>query len=297
MTKIAFIGLGNMGLPMAKNLFKAGYEVKAFDLSDRAMMDASQQGLTCGTSLNHATMRADILITMLPKGEHVLAVYRDAIENLAEGATVIDCSTIDIASTRTMHELAKINAIESLDAPVSGGVAGANAATLTFMIGGSESTFAAKRQLFEAMGKNIVYCGATTSGQAAKICNNMILGISMIAVCEAFVLGEKLGLSPDALFEVASTSSGKCWSLTDYCPMPGPVPKSPANRGYQPGFAAELMKKDLLLSQEAASTAEAQTPLGSHAAKLYSMYVEQGGRGVDFSGIIQWLRQNQSLVS
>jgi 3-hydroxyisobutyrate dehydrogenase len=291
MTKIAFIGLGNMGLPMARNLSAAGYKVTAFDLSEKAMTDAAQQGLNCAATLKDAARQADILITMLPKGEHVLAVYNESIEHLIDGATLIDCSTIDIASAQSLHKLARDHGKESLDAPVSGGITGASAATLTFMIGGCEKTFSSSRKIFESMGKNIVYCGTATSGQAAKICNNMILGISMIAVCEAFVLGEKLGLSHDALFEVASTSSGKCWSLTDYCPVPGPVPTSPANRAYQPGFAAELMQKDLALSQNAADTARALTPLGSHAAQLYADFVDQGGRGTDFSGIIEWLRR------
>jgi 3-hydroxyisobutyrate dehydrogenase len=227
---------------------------------------------------------------MLPAGKHVVSVWSEVVPAVAPGTLMIDCSTVDVDSARQAHELARKAGLKSVDAPVSGGVGGAKAATLTFMAGGEADAFAAAKPVLEAMGKKIVHCGAAGAGQAAKICNNMILGISMIGVCEAFALGEKLGLSHQALFDVASTSSGQCWSLTTYCPVPGPVPASPANNEYKPGFAAALMLKDLRLAQAAATATGAATPLGAHAEQIYAAFDSAGNGGVDFSGIIRHLR-------
>jgi 3-hydroxyisobutyrate dehydrogenase len=234
---------------------------------------------------------ADVVITMLPGGEHVLSVWNDIAPHARQGTLFIDCSTIDVASARKAHALAASYGVATLDAPVSGGVGGAKAATLTFMVGGSKAAFAHGKPVLERMGKRIVHCGEAGNGQAAKICNNMILGASMIAVSEAFVLGEKLGLSHQALFDVASASSGQCWSLTSYCPVPGPVPASPANNGYKAGFAAALMLKDLKLAREAALSAKAATALGAHAAEIYQEFAQQGHSGSDFSGIINLVRE------
>ncbi len=291
MKQIAFIGLGNMGGPMAGNLAKAGYGVMGFDLS-RASLDAAvKAGVTAAGSLRDAVKDAEAVVTMLPKGEHVIAVWRELCGLVPAGTLLIDCSTVDVESARSAHALAEAAGCASLDAPVSGGTGGAAAGTLTFMAGGTEAAFDRARSLLEAMGKRIVHCGGNGAGQAAKICNNMILGISMIAVGEAFALGEKLGLSHQALFDVASTSSGQCWSLTSYCPVPGPVPTSPANNGYKPGFAASLMLKDLLLSQDAASASGASTPLGAAATGLYAAFEKDGNGGRDFSAIIEMLRR------
>ncbi|SMF08051.1 3-hydroxyisobutyrate dehydrogenase [Xaviernesmea oryzae] len=291
MTKIAFVGLGNMGGPMAANLVKAGHEVRGFDLSEASLQAAAATGVNGSASLAEAVRDAECVITMLPKGQHVLAVWTDLATLIAEGTLVVDCSTIDVESARRAHKLAEVMNSVSLDAPVSGGTGGAAAGTLTFMVGGSETAFARGRPILEAMGRKIVHCGGPGAGQAAKICNNMILGISMIGVCEAFGLAEKLGLSHQALFDVASTSSGQCWSLTTYCPVPGPVPTSPANNDYRPGFAAALMLKDLTLSQEAARQSGAATPLGQHAAELYAEFEKAGHGGDDFSAIIHMLRE------
>ena len=290
MANIAFIGLGNMGGPMAGNLAKAGHAVTGFDLVAANNEAAKARNVCIAENARAAVKDADVIVTMLPAGKHVLAVYDDIIPALKKGALLIDSSTIDVDSARAAHALAAKAGLQSLDAPVSGGVGGAEAATLTFMCGGAEDAFARGKPIIEAMGKKIVHCGGAGAGQAAKICNNMILGISMIAVGEAFVLGEKLGLTHQALFDVASTASGQCWSLTTYCPVPGPVPTSPANRDYQPGFAAALMLKDLLLSQEASKSAGATTPLGHHAADLYKAFAAAGNDGKDFSGIINYLR-------
>jgi 3-hydroxyisobutyrate dehydrogenase len=289
--RIAFIGLGNMGLPMASNLVKAGHAVQGFDVVPAANEAAIKAGIKIAHSAAAAVKAADIVISMLPNGKLVLELYGSGIlQEAAPGTLFIDSSTIDVASARGAHELAASAGMTSLDAPVSGGVGGAAAATLTFMAGGEESAFARAKPILELMGKKIVHCGGAGAGQAAKICNNMILGISMIAVGEAFVLGEKLGLSHQALFDVASTSSGQCWSLTTYCPVPGPVSTSPANNAYKPGFAAALMLKDLLLSQEAAASAGADTALGRHAADIYQDFVAAGQGGADFSGIIHAIR-------
>ena len=290
MSSIAFIGLGNMGAPMAANLVKAGHRVAGFDLVADLLRDAEAKGVAAAASARAATADADIVITMLPAGRHVLACWADILPAARKGALFIDSSTIDVASARRAHSMGEAAGIACLDAPVSGGVGGALAGTLTFMAGGDEAAFAAARPVLEAMGKRIVHCGGAGAGQAAKICNNMILGATMIATCEGFLLAEKLGLSAQALYDVASASSGQSWSLTSYCPVPGPVPASPANRGYQPGFAAALMLKDLTLAQEAARAAGASTPLGAHAAQLYARFADAGHAGEDFSGIINFLR-------
>lgn len=290
MAKLAFIGLGNMGGPMAANLVKSGHTVRGFDLLPQHLEEARANGLEIAKSAADAVADVEAVVTMLPAGKHVLSVYEDIAPKAQKDSLFIDCSTIDVDSARKAHELAKSHGHLSVDAPVSGGTGGALAGTLTFMAGGSEKAFALAEPLLKPMAGKIVHCGGDGAGQAAKICNNMILGISMIGVSEAFVLAEKLGLSHQALFDVASTSSGQCWSLTTYCPVPGPVPTSPANRDYKPGFAAALMLKDLKLSQEAAKSAGAQTPLGAHAEEIYSLFEAQGHGGEDFSGIINHLR-------
>jgi 3-hydroxyisobutyrate dehydrogenase len=291
MAKIGFIGLGNMGLPMAGNLVKKGHEVAGFDLVPDNLDRAGSRGVTGRKSGQEAVDGADVVVTMLPAGKHVLEVYGSGLLQAARPGTLfIDSSTIDVASARGAHKLAAAAGMLSLDAPVSGGVGGAEGATLTFMAGGSAAAFDKARPVLEAMGKKVVHCGEAGAGQAAKICNNMILGISMIGVSEAFVLAEKLGLSHQALFDVASTSSGQCWSLTSYCPVPGPVPASPANNAYKPGFASALMLKDLKLAQEAAAAAGASTPLGAAAAQLYGLHNAWGEGGSDVSGIIHLIR-------
>ncbi|MCF6112894.1 3-hydroxyisobutyrate dehydrogenase [Mesorhizobium muleiense] len=290
MTTIAFIGLGNMGNPMAANLVKAGYAVHGFDLIPENLANAKEHGVVVMANAVAAVKEADVVITMLPAGKHVLSVYEDIVPKAKKGALFIDSSTIDVESARKAHAIAARHKLLSMDAPVSGGTGGATAGTLTFMAGGSKEAFAKAEPILKPMAGRIVHCGDDGAGQAAKICNNMILGISMIGVAEAFVLAEKLGLSHQALFDVASNSSGQCWSLTTYCPVPGPVPTSPANNGYRPGFAAALMLKDLKLSQEAAQGSGAVTPLGAEAAQLYALFNAQGHAAADFSGIINFLR-------
>jgi len=290
MAKIAFIGLGNMGAPMAANLAKAQHHVKAFDLSDAAVAVAIEKGAHKAATAAEAVKDAEIVVTMLPAGKHVRDVYeKDVLPNVAKGALLIDCSTIDVESARHVSAAAKNAGFEMVDAPVSGGVGGATAGTLTFMVGGPEAAFDKARPILEKMGKNIVHAGESGNGQAAKICNNMILGISMVAVCEGFMLGKRLGLDAQKLFNVVSTASGSCWSLVNYCPVPGPVPTSPANRDYQAGFTAAMMLKDLLLAQQASAAAGAATPLGAEAAQLFSLFVNAGNAGKDFSGIIKML--------
>jgi len=290
MATIGFVGLGNMGLPMALNLVKAGHELRGFEVVQAAIDAATQAGIKVYPAAPDSLAGVEILITMLPNGKLVLGVYDQMLKFAAPGTLFIDSSTIDVASARLAHEAAAAAGMVSLDAPVSGGVGGATAGTLTFMCGGEPEAFARAQPILELMGKKIVHCGGNGAGQAAKICNNMILGISMIAVGEAFVLAEKLGLDKQALFDVASTASGQCWSLTTYCPVPGPVPTSPANNGYKPGFAAALMLKDLQLAQDAAQSTGTNTALGEHAAKLYQDFVNAGQGGVDFSGIINAIR-------
>jgi 3-hydroxyisobutyrate dehydrogenase len=290
MSKVAFLGLGNMGAPMAANLVKAGHAVAGFDLVDAQRQAAASSGVASARSAREAVAGADAIVTMLPAGRHVLASWADFLPVAPKGALVIDSSTIDVESAKRAHEAGAAAGVLTLDAPVSGGVGGATAGTLTFMCGGSPEAFDRAKPILEAMGKRIVHCGGAGAGQAAKICNNMILGATMIATCEAFALAEKLGLSAQALFDVASTSSGQSWSLTSYCPVPGPVPASPANRGYKPGFAASLMLKDLRLAQEAAASVGAATPLGAEAAQIYALFVAGGHGGDDFSGVINLLR-------
>ncbi|ANL36924.1 3-hydroxyisobutyrate dehydrogenase [Rhizobium phaseoli] len=291
MARIAFIGLGNMGGPMAANLVKAGHEVLGFDVAASVLKAAEASGVKPASHVSQTVKDAEIVISMLPQGRHVLTAWTDILQSTAQDTLVIDCSTIDVESSRKAHEMAKAAGCLSLDAPVSGGTGGASAGTLTFMAGGSDEAFLKGKPILEAMGKKIVHCGEAGAGQAAKICNNMILGISMVGVCEAFVLAEKLGLSHQALFDVASTSSGQCWSINTYCPVPGPVPTSPANNGYKPGFAAALMLKDLKLSQEAALASGASTPMGAEAAQLYALFEKQGNGGRDFSAIIEMFRE------
>ncbi|TWG95976.1 3-hydroxyisobutyrate dehydrogenase [Mesorhizobium sp. J18] len=289
---IAFIGLGNMGGPMAANLVKAGYRVKGFDLAEAARNSAAANGIELSLSVKDVVVGTGTVITMLPAGKHVLSVWSDLVPTLHAGTLLIDCSTIDVETARKVHALATENGCLTLDGPVSGGTGGAAAGTLTFMVGGSKEAFARGVPILQKMGKRIVHCGGAGSGQAAKICNNMILGVTMAGVAEAFVLAEKLGLSHQALYDVASTSSGQCWSITTYCPVPGPVPSSPANNGYKPGFAASLMLKDLRLSQEAALASGASTPLGAEAAQLYGLFEQLGHGGEDFSAIINFFRGN-----
>jgi 3-hydroxyisobutyrate dehydrogenase len=292
MTSIAFIGVGNMGGPMARNLLKSEHALTAFDLSEQVLEPVVKAGASKAPSANEAVKGADVVITMLPAGQHVRSVYLDnaILAHAKKGALLIDSSTIDVDSARAVHDAAVKAGFDFLDAPVSGGTGGAEAATLAFMCGGSDKAFARAQPILEKMGKRIVHAGGAGAGQAAKICNNMLLAISMIGTCEAFALGEKLGLEPQKLFDIMSAASGQCWSLTTYCPVPGPVPTSPANRDYTGGFATALMLKDLKLSQSAAQSAGAATPLGAEAAQLYALFAAQGHAGTDFSGIIQMLR-------
>ncbi len=291
MTTIAFIGLGHMGNPMAANLVKAGHTVLGFDLLQENLSIAVANGVTVAPSAESAVADADVVITMLPAGKHVLSVYESVTKEAKSNALFIDSSTIDVESARKAHEIARNRGLLSVDAPVSGGIGGAAAGTLTFMVGGSVDAFTKAQPILSQMGARIVHCGDAGNGQAAKICNNMILGISMIGVSEAFTLAEKLGLSHQALFDVASTSSGQCWSLTTYCPVPGPVATSPANNDYKPGFAAALMLKDLRLAQDAAKSVDAATPLGAHAEAIYAEFGAAGNEGFDFSAIINHLRK------
>jgi 3-hydroxyisobutyrate dehydrogenase len=292
MSKIGFIGLGNMGAPMAANLVKSGGHVLGFDVVPAARDASARDGVQIVATARSAVDDADVVITMLPSGEHVLSVWDDIVPRARQGTLFIDCSTIDVDSARKAHALAAARGIATLDAPVSGGVGGAKAGTLTFMVGGSGHAFAHGKPVLEHMGKRIVHCGEAGNGQVAKICNNMILGASMIAVSEAFVLGEKLGLSHQALFDVVSGSSGQCWSLTSYCPVPGPVPASPANNGYKAGFTAALMLKDLDLAKQAAHSAGVDAALGAHAGAIYEQFSEAGHSGLDFSAIINLVRQH-----
>jgi 3-hydroxyisobutyrate dehydrogenase len=293
MAQIGFIGLGHMGLPMAQNLIRAGHPVCGYDPSTAALDRFAAAGGIAVRSLDVASMGVDLVITMLPAREQVREVYLaqgGVLASAAPGTLLVDCSTVDVETARAVAAAAKVNELEMLDAPVSGGVAGAQAASLTFMVGGGDKAFERAKPLLEAMGRIIVHAGAAGSGQAAKICNNMILGISMIAVCEAFVLAEKLGLDSHKLFEISSQSSGQCWSMTTYCPVPGMVPTSPANHDYQPGFTAAMMLKDLKLAQDAARLTRAVAPLGAGATAVYQRFVDDGGGAVDFSGIIRFLR-------
>jgi 3-hydroxyisobutyrate dehydrogenase len=291
--RIGFIGLGNMGLPMALNLVKAGHDVSGFDLFPQGVEKLKAGGGKPGKDAQSIAAEAEVVVTMLPSGKEVRDIYlgpNGIIAKAKAGTLLIDSSTIDVESARAVAAAAEAKGLPMLDAPVSGGVGGAQAATLTFMVGGPEPAFANAEPILKAMGKNVVHAGAAGAGQAAKICNNMILGVSMIAVSEAFVLAEKLGLDAQKLFDISSKASGQCWSLTTYCPVPGPVPTSPANRDYQAGFTAAMMLKDLKLAQDAARASDATTPLGAEAASIYGLYVGQGEGGRDFSGIVRFLR-------
>ena len=292
MATIGFIGLGNMGAPMAANLVKAGHHISGFDVVPASREASARDGVQIVANARATVENADIVVTMLPAGEHVLSVWNDIAPHARQGTLFIDCSTIDVASARQAHKIAAANGVATLDAPVSGGVGGAKAGTLTFMCGGTSHAFERGKPVLEHMGKRIVHCGEAGNGQVAKICNNMILGASMIAVSEAFVLGEKLGLSHQAMFDVVSASSGQCWSLTSYCPVPGPVPASPANNGYKAGFTAALMLKDLKLAKAAADSVKADTAIGTHAAQIYERFSQEDHSGLDFSAIINLVRKH-----
>jgi 3-hydroxyisobutyrate dehydrogenase len=293
MTQIAFIGLGHMGLPMAKNLLKAGHQVTGYDLVPEALVAFAKAGGKAGKSIAETVTGASLVITMLPEGKHVRAAYEGSqgiFSHLQQGALIAECSTIDIETARHIHGMAEGKGMRLIDAPVSGGVAGAEAATITFMVGGAKADFEALLPYLELMGKKIIHCGGAGLGQAAKICNNLILGITMIGVSEAFNLAEKLGLKAQTIFDVTSESSAQCWSITKYCPAPGPIPTSPANQDYRPGFTAAMMLKDLKLASQAAQLTSNATPLGEEALSLYTLFCNQGGKEKDFSGIIKFLR-------
>ncbi len=293
MTRIAFFGLGNMGLPMARNLAAAGFAVVGYDLAEGARRRAAEAGLAVADEPTRALEGAEVAITMLPAGPQVREAYLGdggILDNAREGALLADCSTIDVDTAREVHRAAAAAGFTMVDAPVSGGVAGAEAATLTFMVGGHDEAFARAKPILESMGRAVIHAGGPGTGQAAKICNNMMLGIQMISVCEAFALAERLGLAHEKLFEIASRASGQCWSLTSYCPVPGPVPQAPSNRDYRPGFTAAMMLKDLRLAQETAARVQAATPLGAEAAQLYQLFVAAGNEGLDFSAIIKMIR-------
>jgi 3-hydroxyisobutyrate dehydrogenase len=289
--QVAFIGLGNMGGGMAANQAKAGRRVAAFDLSEAALAKAAEAGCTPSASAAEAVSGADAVITMLPAGPHVRQVYAEAVlPNAKDGALLIDCSTIDVESARAVAFEAKAKGFAFADAPVSGGVAAAAAGALAFMVGCDEIDFAGVEEVLQPMARAVIRAGDHGAGQAAKICNNMVLGASMIAVCEAFALAERLGLAPERFFEIASQSSGQCWSLTSYCPWPGPVEAAPSNRGYEGGFAVAMMLKDLKLAQEAAARSGAAAPLGAQAEALYALFDKLGYGGKDFSAILQLIR-------
>lgn len=292
MATIGFIGLGHMGLPMARSLLKAGHAVQGYDVSTSAVTALAGAGGIGMVSIAKAMVEVDLVVTMLPEGRHVRSVYMDqgGVFAAARAATLlIDCSTIDVDTARTVAAAAAARGFVMLDAPVSGGVAGAEAASLTFMVGGARPAFDRAEPILAAMGKTVIHAGAAGNGQVAKICNNMMLGVQMISVCEAMVLARRLGLAPEQLFEIGRQSSGQCWSLTSYCPVPGPVPTAPANRGYQPGFSAAMMLKDLRLAQAAAQTVGASTPLGAEAYQLYNLFAASGKEGLDFSAIIKMI--------
>jgi 3-hydroxyisobutyrate dehydrogenase len=290
MARIAFIGLGNMGGGMAANLVKAGHELRAFDLSEEALARAEGHGATRAASTAEAVKDAEVVITMLPAGKHVKSVYHEEVApNAAKGTMMIDCSTIDVATAKSVGETLRGLGFEFVDAPVSGGIAAANGGTLTFMVGGSDEGFERARPFLESMGKAVIHAGEAGSGQAAKICNNMLLGATMAATCETFALAQKLGLNLQTFFDISSKASGQCWSMTSYCPVPGVGPETPADRGYEGGFAAALMLKDLKLAEEAAQSVGAYTPMGAEAEELYQRFVDRGGGNKDFSGLIKMI--------
>ena len=289
MTAIGFIGLGNMGLPMSLNLIKAGHQVTGFDLNAGAVQNFAAAGGYVAADAANAAQASEVVITMLPAGTQVHQVYRESILPSVKNALLIDCSTIDVDTAREVAAMAAAAGMEMLDAPVSGGTGGAEAGTLTFMVGGTDASFAAAKPYFDIMGATIVHTGGVGNGQAAKICNNMILAISMIGVAEAFTMGERLGVDAQTLFDITSTSSGQCWAINTYCPVPGPVPGSPANRDFKAGFTAAMMLKDLRLSQDAAKSSDTASPLGSEAEKLFSEFVDGGNGSYDFSAIIRMI--------
>lgn len=293
MARIGFIGLGNMGAPMARNLMAAGHSLQAFDVVPAARDAAAAQGVSVAATAAAAAHDVDVVVTALPAAQHVRTVYsggEGVFAAMTDGALAIDCSTIDPATAREMSAAAVERGVGFVDSPMSGGVPGAEAGALTFMVGGSDADFARAKPVLAAMGKNIFHAGASGAGCAAKICNNMLLAISMIGTCEALALAEKLGLETQKLYDISSTATGRCWSLNDYCPAPGPVPAAPSNRDYQPGFAAALMLKDLRLAMSAAQATGAATPLGAHATQLYGLMEAAGGDALDFSGIIKLLK-------
>lgn len=293
MTNVAFIGLGNMGSGMCANSVRAGHDVCAFDLRPEAIVAAVEAGAVAAETLRAAVERAEVVITMLPAGEHVLSVYFGAegvVAHAPDGALFLDCSTISVEDARRAATQAEDAGFLMVDAPVSGGVTGAEAGTLTFMVGGSEAGFSRARPLLDIMGTNVFHAGGAGNGQVAKIANNMLLGISMIGTCEAFNLAERLGLDAQTFFDIASTASGQCWSMTSYCPAPGPVPTAPSNRGFEAGFAIAMMLKDLNLARAAAETAEADIPLGGHAGDIYSRLEADGFAGLDFSAVMRRIR-------
>jgi 3-hydroxyisobutyrate dehydrogenase len=293
MARIAFIGLGHMGGGMAPNLVKAGHDVRAFDLSQEALSAAATAGCAPATSAEEAVGDADVVITMLPAAKHVLGVYREQVFGKAPAsALLIDCSTIDVGSARTIEQEASGHGYEMVDAPVSGGIAAAAGGTLAFMVGGSDAAFARAKPFIEPMAKAVIHAGGAGAGQAAKICNNMILGATMAVTCEAFVLAQKLGLDPQVFFDISSQASGQSWSMTTYCPVPGVGPKTPADNNYDGGFAAALMLKDLRLALEAAKQAEVELEMGDEAEEMYSEFVERGGGNKDFSAIIKMIDES-----
>lgn len=295
MKKIGFVGLGHMGTPMVTNLLKGGYQVKVYDIRPMAVQPIMEQGATSVTNLADVAVDVDVLFTMLQNSEQVSQVCsapQGLFNTLKKGVIFIDCSSIDVATSRDLHHLADQADLEMLDAPVSGGIEGAIEANLTFMVGGKEAVFAKAKPILQVMGKQVIYAGPAGNGQAAKICNNMVLGISMIAISEAFVLAEKLGLDAKKFFEISSHASAACWSLTSYAPVPGLVANVPANKGYKAGFSANMMLKDLLLSQEAAHAVNIHTSLGAKATDLYSKFVQQGNEAIDFSAIIRMIAKN-----
>jgi 3-hydroxyisobutyrate dehydrogenase len=299
MAAIGFIGLGNMGAPMAANLIKAGHAVTGFDLVPERVAALAAAGGVAAASAAAAAAAGDVVVTMLPAGREVREVYLGnggVLGRARSGALLVDCSTIDVETARFVADRAREAGFAMLDAPVSGGTAGAAAATLTIMVGGAAEAFARAETVLRAMGRTVVHTGPAGNGQVAKICNNMLLGISMIGVCEAFALAQRLGLAPQTLYDVASQSSGQCWALTSYCPVPGPVPASPANRGYAPGFTAAMMLKDLRLAQQAAAAAGAPTPLGAAAANLYQLHADRGGGVLDFSAIYRFIDERESKI-
>ncbi|MBS0505115.1 MAG: 3-hydroxyisobutyrate dehydrogenase [Proteobacteria bacterium] len=290
MARIGFIGLGNMGGGMAANLAKAGHDVRAFDLSEDALAKAKDAGCLPVASASEAANGSEVIVTMLPAGRHVAQVYEESLFGAsAPGTLLMDCSTIDVVTAKKVAEAAANKGLVTVDAPVSGGIAAAAAGTLTFMVGGSGEAFARAEPFLSQMGKAVIHAGASGAGQAAKICNNMLLGATMVATCEAFLLAKKLGLDPQTFYDISSVSSGQSWSMTSYCPLPGVGPETPADRGYQGGFAAGLMLKDLKLALQAASDSNASVPMGAEAMALYQAFANGGGAGVDFSGIIRML--------